>query len=137
MARKAVVDAVEARLAANWLTTPIIGLNSTTGDAPSDGSAFVRVEYPVADSRQLTFGAPGNNFWREEGAFRIIVNITRATGIATGLEWAETLESLFIGKNFDGVQTFSPGSPAIDDRNDQGNYYQFSFAVPYWHDRTG
>ena len=136
MARKAVVDAVEARLAANWLTTPIIGLNTAQGDAPSDGSAFIRVEYPVADDRQLTFGAPGDNWWREEGAFRIIINAERASGVATGLAWAETLAALFLGKDF-GVQTFAPGSPAIDERNDQGNYYQLSFAVPYQFDFLG
>ena len=31
----------------------------------------------------------------------------------------------------DGVQTWVPSTPIIDDRNDQGNYFPVSFSVPY------
>jgi hypothetical protein len=136
MARKAVVDAVETRLAANWAATPIIGLNTLQGEAPSDGSAFVRVEYPVSDTRQITFGSPGNNFWREQGAFRIIINAERGSEL-DALAWVDTLGDIFIGKQFDGLQTFAPGSPSIDDRNDQGNYYQLSMVIPFQYDFIG
>lgn len=136
MALKAVVDAVEARLAANWTTCPVIGANSQ-GDAPSDGSAYLVVQYPAANSRQASFGAPGANVWREDGAFRLVVHVPRGSGIATLLTWSETLAALFRGALFDSVQCFAPSSPTIDDRNEAGNYFTASFAVPYRYDLIG
>lgn len=139
MARLAVISAVEARLAANWTLCPIIGGLSTDDRPPSiDGAVapFLAVQYPVANSEQLTFGAPGANFWREEGAIRLVIHVGRQDG-ATGLAWADQLAALFRGKDFDGVQTFAPSSPAIDDRNDDGLYLQLSFAVPYHFDFIG
>jgi len=48
-----VVDAVAARLAANWTATAIID-DDTTGQGTGDGSAYVTVEYPVAIENQIT-----------------------------------------------------------------------------------
>jgi hypothetical protein len=136
MARKAVVDAVEARLATLWNGPRVVGLN-TFGEAPEDGSAFVVVQYPVANEEQITVGAPGNNIFREEGAIRFVINAVRGSGQTQALLWADELAALFRAKEFDGVRTFAPDSPAIDDRNDEGNYYSLAIVVPYWHDITG
>lgn len=59
MASKAVVDAVEARLAANWSATPIIGIN-LKGEPPADGSPFLTVQYPVSNSRHVGMADVGN-----------------------------------------------------------------------------
>ena len=136
MALKLVVDAVEARLAAAWDRCPVYGVN-LQGDTPDDAGPFLQVSYPVANGEQLTVGAPGANVYRETGAFRITVNAERGAGLSEGLAWAEELAALFRGKEFGGVQTFAPSSPAIDDRNDQGNYYTLSIAVPYQADLFG
>jgi hypothetical protein len=97
MALKAVVDAVEARLAANWTLCPVIGANGQ-GETPDDGSAFLTVQYPVANASQTTIGAPGSNVFREEGAIRFVLNVPRGAGLATGLTWADTLAGLFRSK---------------------------------------
>lgn len=136
MPLKLVVNAVEARLEANWTHCPVFGVNSK-GDTPADGSPFVQVSYPVANGEQLTVGAPGANVYRETGAFRLMVNARRGKGVAIGLAWADELAALFRGKEFGGVQTFAPSSPAIDDRNDQGNFFTLSVSVPYTADILG
>ena len=136
MPLKLVVDAVEARLAAEWSACPVVGINSGV-DAPKDGSSHLVVQYPVSNSSQLTIGAPGQNIWREEGAIRVIINRARGDGLSAALTWADQLAALFRGKNFGGVQTFAPTSPAIDDRNDQGNFFQVSISVPYQADVIG
>lgn len=136
MALKAVVDAVEFRLAANWILCPVIGANGQ-GETPDDGSAFLVVQYPVANASQTSIGSPGSNAFREEGAFRIVINVPRGDGLSTGLTWADTLAGLFRSKSFAGVVTFAPTSPAIDDRNDDGLYFVLSFAVPYQADLFG
>lgn len=136
MPLKLVVDAVEARLAEGWTKCPVVGIN-LTGNTPKDGSPFVQVSYPVANGEQLTVGAPGQNVYRETGAFRLVVNARRGRGVADGLAWADELAALFRGKEFGGIQTFAPSSPVIDDRNDEGNYFVLSFAVPYQADILG
>ncbi|MDV2987009.1 UNVERIFIED_CONTAM: phage tail terminator-like protein [Methylobacteriaceae bacterium AG10] len=136
MPLKLVVDAVEARLTEGWTKCPVVGIN-LTGNTPKDGSPFVQVSYPVANGEQLTVGAPGQNVYRETGAFRLVVNARRGRGVADGLAWADELAALFRGKEFGGIQTFAPSSPVIDDRNDEGNYFALSFAVPYQADILG
>jgi hypothetical protein len=135
VADKAVVDAVATYLAANWTTTPIKGVN-LPGGLPKDGSAYVQVQYPVANSEQITIGAPGHNVFRETGAIRILVNAARTGGVDTGLGWAQTLATVLRNKILlsGALQTFAPGSPSIDDRNDDGNYFVLSFVVPYTFD---
>jgi hypothetical protein len=135
MARKAVIDAVEARLAANWTLCPVIGVN-TTAQTPADGSAFLTVQYPVANEEQASIGAPGSNIFREEGGIRFVLNVERGAGLSTGLQWADALASLFRGAVFSGVRVTGLSSPAIDDRNDDGLFFQLSLVVLYEHDIT-
>lgn len=133
-----VVAAVEARLADFWTHCPVYGFGVDTSDTPSDASAFLEVQYPISSSNQITIGAPGNNMFREAGAFRLVLSVPRdVNGRATALTWADELAALFRGRHFGaagslaGITTFSPSSPAIDDDTDHGNYLVLAIAVPY------
>lgn len=134
MPAAAVQSAIAARLAGSWTTTPIRDLN-VMGEAPDDGSPFVEVQYPVANENQITVGSPGANVFRESGAFRIILFVRRGVGVQEGLGWMDTLRALFRGQNFSGVTTYAPSPPALDDRNDDGNYWILSTSVPYYFDQ--
>lgn len=136
MALQAVINAVEARLAANWTKSAIKAVN-LDAEAPSDGSPFLIVQYPVANSHQQSLGAPGVNIWREEGLIRIVINTERGGGETKALQWADELGVLFRGQLFDGVQCWEVNSPHIDDTNDQGNYFMVSIMVRYWFDLIG
>ncbi|MBN8958580.1 MAG: hypothetical protein J0H17_18745 [Rhizobiales bacterium] len=136
MASKAVVDAVEARLAANWSTCPIFGINDEA-TPPADGSPFLIVQYPIASARGITVGAPGANVHREEGTFRIVIHTERGGGTAKGLQWGDEIAAIFRTKAFDGVRTFSPSPPIEDDTNESGVYYAHSISVPYQFDLIG
>lgn len=139
MPLKMVVDAVEARLAAEWTRCPVFGIN-LQGDTPEDGSPFVQVSYPVATGSQISIGSPGSNVYREEGTFRLAVNAQRGEGVADGLGWADELAALFRGKILDetgNIRTYAPSSPAIDDRNEEGMYYTLSVSIPYEADLLG
>lgn len=137
MAKKRVIDAVEARLGQGWQGAPVYGLNGRIGDTPKDRSPYVLVQYPYNTARQLTFGAPGANVWRDEGGIRFVIHVARGSGVAQGLAWAEEIADLFRGKEFGGVQTFAPSSPVIDDANENGNYFILSLVVPYQFDLIG
>lgn len=136
MASKAVVDAVAARLTANWTACAFFDPN-TVGDPPKDGSPFLEVQYPVATGEQITIGAPGNNVYREAGAIRFVLHVERGQGVGEGLGWADALAALFRGRQFDHVTTFAPSSPVLDDGNDRGAYTRLSFAVEYFTDVVG
>lgn len=132
MAKKAVVDAVEARLQERFSACPVFGIN-LQGETPEDGSTFVQVQYPVANTTTMDLAG---TYYREEGAIRIIVNAQRGAETAAGLTLADDLAALFRNKKFGGVQTFAPSSPVIDDRNEEGMYFALSFAVVYQYDFT-
>ncbi|WP_062220489.1 phage tail terminator-like protein [Aureimonas sp. D3] len=136
MARFEVVLAVRTFLAANWTECPIVEEN-TGFETPKNGSPFVMVQYPYSISERLTFGAPGANTHRETGGFLISVNVPRGEGVDRGRQWADRLADILRGKTFGHLRIQTPNSPPTDDRNETGNYFQLSFAVPYRFDYVG
>ena len=136
MASAAVIAAVEARVATYWSATPYVGLN-TTGDVPADGSAFLTIQYPLANAAQISVGSPGAEVFREEGAVRFVLSIPRGSGVSSWQTLLEALLANFRAKKFAGMQTFAPTSPVFDDSNDNGNYEKLSSALPYYADVIG
>lgn len=138
MAKLALCNAIEAALAAGFTQCRIFGIDDEY-EPPSDGSAFIIVQYPVSSAEPLTIGDPGNNRHRETGTFRIVIHTPRKKGKGLALGWADTISALFISKTFaDGtINTWTPGSPVLNDDNDLGKYFVTSFSVPYWHDFYG
>lgn len=136
MARQAVCDAVEAHLASNWNKAAIFGEN-LEAQTPRDGSAYVLVQYPFVNSRQISVGAPGNNLWRDDGAFRVVIHVPRGSGTIEGREWADEIAALFRGRDMPALRTWAPTAPVTDDRNAKAAYYVLSFSVPYSHDYYG
>jgi hypothetical protein len=133
MAGKVVVDAVSARLAANWTATAIVD-DDTTGQGTGDGSPYVTIEYPVSVENQITIGAPGNNVFRESGAFRIKLISPTGTGLSQPLAWIDQLRAIFRGKQFSGVTTYAPSPGVVDNSNYVGGKFIISSSCPYYVD---
>lgn len=140
MALKAVKDAVEIRLDLGFDGCPRVASNAAATTDPANG-AFYTVQYPVANSEQVSIGAPGQNVWREEGAFRIVISEQRGVGTAAAYAWAEAIARLFRGIQIVEpdctLNCWAPGSPVEDDGNADGSFYLLSFAVPYTADIVG
>lgn len=136
MAHSTVVAAVEARLDELWSRCPVLDENSL-GETPHDGSPFLMLQFPFSTSERVSFGDPGNNVYRESGAFRLVLQTERGSGAVTGRQWADELADMFRGKHFGGVETFAPSSASSDDTNENGNYYTLAVAVPYRFDFLG
>jgi hypothetical protein len=128
MASKAVKDAVAARLGATW-NNLLVALPNT--DVDTSSGSFLALQFPVANNRRMTID---RGRYREEGAFRIVINGDRAVGADQVLGWADELATLFRDQKFDGVVCGVPGSPFLDDRNDMGNYFQAAVVFPYHFD---
>lgn len=132
----AVADAVEGYIGAAWtaadgIVLPVVGLNSQ-GQGPADGSPFIEIEYPVRNETQRTLGDPGNNLFKEEGGFRVIVNEQRGGGTARSRAWIDELRALFRGKYIPPIQCFEASGPVTNDANDLGNFWQLSISIRYW-----
>jgi hypothetical protein len=133
MASAAVMQAVSARLAALWSTTPVV-VDDTTGQGTPDGAPYVTVEYPLSRENQITIGSPGNNVWREDGAIRLVLVNPTGSGLVAPLATMDQLRALFRGKQFAGVTTFAPSPPVVDPTNYQGGRFKVTSAVPYYFD---
>ncbi|MFC5421953.1 phage tail terminator-like protein [Bosea eneae] len=131
MASLAVITAVKARLAG--FPTPLRWPNESAR-TPANGSTFVTVQFPVATEEQISFGAPGANVFREEGAIRFVISARRGVGPERAAEIAEDLRALFRNARFDGVRCYAPSSPVFDDRGDDAGYFLAAIVVPYDHD---
>ena len=135
MPSKAVSDAVDAYLAANFSTRPVYAVNEQM-DPPPDGGSYVQVQYPIALELQQSIGAPGANWFREEGAIRFVIVAPAGSGSGSAMTLADELRGLFRNKRFDGVRTYEAQPVTIDDQSDQPGSFVASFAVAYEYDIT-
>src|SRR5262245_4518598 len=129
MPSKHVADAVDARLAANWTATPIIPYD-TQAQPPDNAEAFVVVQYPISNGARAFLGIT----FFEEGAIRVVLNVQRCVGLAQGLAWSDELAFIYRAVKFDGIETFVPDGPVVDDTIENGNWVEFSIVIPYRHE---
>ena len=130
MPAKAVADAVQARLAANWTATVIVDYD--TNAYPPDLDAFLVHQYPVVNGAKPVVNRV---FW-EEGAIRFVLNVRRGIGLSQGLEWSDELAALFREVTFDGVQCFETSGPIIDDTIEEGDWISYAIIVRYRYEYT-
>ncbi len=132
MAHKHVENAVEARLRAGFTRAPILTENQES-EVPGDSSAFVELQFPVADARRW---AMGSRIYREEGGFRIVISLPVGSGTQLMRDWGEEIAVLFCDAKFDGVVCQVPSDPFTDPRGTEGLYFQGSIVVPYTYNFT-
>lgn len=130
MASAAAMAAFKARIEGASLAYPVRYPNDAFA-LPADPARFVAVQYPLAQDRQASFGAPGSNVFRESGVLRLVIHEPVTVGVDAAAAFAETLRVLFRNARFAGVRCYAPSSPVFDDRQVEGNYCRLSIAVPY------
>jgi hypothetical protein len=128
------MDAVRARLAANWDEddAAIFDANSE-GTTPSDGAPFIVIQFPVSETSRWPVD---RRYYREEGGIRIVIHTVRGSGDQQALEWADTISDIFRDQTFSGVRCQVPSTPLVDDDADRGLYFATSVVVPYWYTFT-
>lgn len=131
MTHLSVVQAVEARLSAGFSECPVHIENDGNPTVPSDGSAFLAVQFPWSTSDWETVEGPDGCDFLEEGGIRFVLSVPSGRGTHLYRGWLDQIATLFRGQAFAGVQTFAPTSPISDDRNDAAGYYRLSIVVPY------
>jgi hypothetical protein len=127
MARLAVINAVEERLAALWDKCPVVGVIRKDKRMDESASSLV-VQYLATGTERPTVS---DRYYVEEGGIRFVLLMNRSEDPALMMQWADELADLFRDKSFDGVRCRRPTSPFIDDSNDEGNFYSLSIVAPY------
>lgn len=134
MASATPAAAIQDRFLTNWgdVTATFVG-NPDDVTPPVDGNAnplpFVVLEFPGAVASQWTIGDPGNNAWREDGAFMLHIGIPSGSGDAAARDFADQLAALFRGQSFGGVTCWECNPPTPGRR--VGNIAMFSFGTRY------
>jgi hypothetical protein len=130
MASSAAEEAIDGYLRASWPhgdECPIFVENEDEA-TPDDGSPFLVLQFPLSTVSRVSVATP---LYREEGGFRIIINVERGQGMAKIREYGVTLATLFRDRQIGPVSCRVPSEPFTDDQSDQGNYFQGSMVVPY------
>jgi hypothetical protein len=138
MASKGVIDAIVGVIGDSWTSVDgsvlaVKGLNAD-GQPPADGSAFIKFEFPVANSRVAGMGGAGSRTIREDGGFTIEVCVPVGAGVSQGLGWCDELTALFLTKDIGWLTTYVP-SPPSQGANASATYYVLRVACPYHFDR--
>lgn len=136
MVSKVVAEAFRQHLTgggSEWNGIPVLPLDGDP-ETPTGEEAFIVIQFPVANSDNPVLG---RRFF-ENGGARIVLNVVRGIGLAQGLEWADAIAALFrVDKLGPGIQTFSSGSPIVDDSNENGQWYSYAVIVPYRYQFNG
>lgn len=129
----AVTQAFMDRLAEQWTSTTVIGLNGVS-EPPADGASFVVFKHEKVGA--LKPSVTTRRFF-QDGEAELCLYVPSGTGLTTGLSLATSLASLFRYRDFGGVETFAPHGPLIGDYNDEGNWLELSVLVPYRYQYEG
>lgn len=125
MAHLLVVQAVENRIRANFDRCPVF-VENEMAETPSDSSRFIVIDFPWCRSNWVSAEE-----FEEEGGFRVLAAVERATGTHEVRGWLDEIAALFRGARFDGVQCYAPQSPVTDDQSDRDTYFRLEITVPY------
>jgi hypothetical protein len=126
MPAAAVEAAFQARQFASMPTVPIIPA-IVSGEVPKDYDAWIEIQYPVANGIKPALG----RHYFEEGAARLVLNVRRSMEMEDALSIADDIASVYRDITFDGVETFTPSPPIINDTTNDGNWFSLSVIVPY------
>ncbi|GLK78037.1 hypothetical protein GCM10008171_32910 [Methylopila jiangsuensis] len=133
MAHPDVVAAVTSRLTSNWTKSVVLAPN-VEGDAPADGSPYLRLQFPASGRRRPVVN---RRLYRETGGFRIVIAVELGEGLSKASAWADELSTLFRDRKFGGVRTFVPGDIFVGPENDDGNHFVTAFVTPFAFSFTG
>lgn len=133
MASAEVAAAVTARLTSMFNAAPVRTANTNEADPDLNSGPFVVIEFPGGTAEQITIGAPGNNVFRERGAFMVHVFVPSGSGEQAARVMAGQIAAIYRGKSFSGVDCGAPYPPG-DDTGPNGNWFGSSFSIPYQYD---
>ena len=128
--------AIESRLRTEYTDNPIY-LWSEVTDAPAATlGPFLVLEFPGGTSEQMSIGAPGSNWWEENGGFMVHIFVPLGShDLNDARQIAETVAAIFRGQEFSGVvcRAPNPPQPMREDKAVPAMYAGLSIFIPYYY----
>lgn len=149
MASNAVDDAFRARIAATMAASPssFSGLvlrplngrqeadaSSADLDEPIAAPAFLELQFPTGDARQIGLAPVGARDFREEGTARLVLEVPGGRDLGAARTMIETLGRALGSTQFAGVTTWEASPPITDDQTLDGAWWALAIVVPYFFD---
>ena len=97
MASKGAADLIIARLAANWVTTPIYQWEDYREPMSSTLDPFVVLEFPGGVGNQATIAPPGSREFVDTGTFLVHVFVPTGSDLDTARDYADQIAAIFRG----------------------------------------
>ncbi|MGE0722821.1 MAG: phage tail terminator-like protein [Alphaproteobacteria bacterium] len=131
-----VAEKVRARLAAAGTGLTIVSDTWLFNDepAPDDVDYWLAADFPGGIEEQITVGAPGNNVFRESGAFQVHVFAKAGKGDTQLRTYAEAVREAFRASTFDGIRCYGADPAQIGDGDLRGRWLRATVAVEYEYD---
>jgi len=120
-------QAIEARMASNWTTTPIAYDN--VAYTPTPATPFVRLLIEEVDSKQVSMSTtPCHRF---TGLIVVMIFVAINTGTNTVRGYADTIAGIFRNADFSNIKCQSPRIIRV---GDIGEWYQVSVITDFYKD---
>jgi hypothetical protein len=126
MSRESIRQAVETRINSNWNTTPIDWDNVYF--VPPNNSPFISVRIIFGEERPASI----LQGYRQRGFININVFAPEGTGTAVPYGYADTLGSLFRGKQFSGISCEGPTFTRVPSQ--EKGWFQINVSIPFYSD---
>jgi hypothetical protein len=132
--------AIEARLRAQWTTTPIAvenGKEVKKVDQNKDPSAWVYLEIADAGSTQVGIGAPGNQLWVYDGLIHVHVFVPVGSGTSLPRRYADQIGDIYRAARFYAeapgfeVRCGAPRTGDAGSGSDDGLWYRVTASIPF------
>lgn len=132
------VATIQARMQANWTSTPLCFQNGITPDGahfdpPADGvTAWVYFEVlPGSGSIAGFGGGEGNHTLRRGGVVFAHVYVPVGTGLATALAHTDAIAAIFEAKGFSGIRCYEATPGGTGSGDDEGNWFRASISIRF------
>ena len=132
MASAVPAQAIEDRLRAmNATGFPVFLWEDPNPELSQAEDPFIVLEFPGGSGQQMTIGAPGYNWFEEEGIFLIHVFYPTATATMPIRTALDGLAEIYRAQEFQGVICEAPGPPSSGKGKRQGLWQALAVSVPY------
>lgn len=123
--------AIEARLSANWTTTPIKFDN--VDYKPTTQAAWIELQIATGEQSAVSLGGIGATLYRNVGIISITVNVPLNSGGRTAKGYADSIAAIFRGQQFSSITC---RGATITQIGEVDGWFKYNVSIPYFRDEA-
>lgn len=133
MSSKAVRDAFRTKLESVMPAGFAFKDSINTARRDDAATVYMTADYLPPVCQRLSFGNPGNDWWKEIGTVHVICRVVRGDGLGGATDPEAALAAVgaaLLGQRFDGV--LANEVDAVDTTGSDDSHFRAVLAVRYW-----